>query len=170
MKVTLEATADYGRSTLGAGRIWRGTSDQGTPVECLVAGMRPDSDDPAVEERFERERDALPEAEGPICPDCGEPMVLHGGEAEEGETTMRGEVDLFEVVARWLMASDSTLAPPGVTAAGLAAHLKERLEKEDNKATLDRLLKAARAASLYIIDCVMHFREVRPTTGEVGHA
>jgi hypothetical protein len=175
MKITVEHTDCHSRSDYGLGRVWTGTTDQGTPLKVLICGMQSDSDDPAMVERFDREHDALP-AFSEVCPDCGEPMVEHQLVSESG-TGVVGEarVDMYEVMARMLIGfGDSKLPiPKGETAAGLAARLRERLPRID-KEYHDDLLRAAHAVTMYVVERVMAAQGiakiVAPGSPVAGHA
>jgi len=172
MKITMEATTRISQSPLGMGRVWHGTTDQGTPVKVLVSGLAADSDDPEVEAQFDREHEALPDEEGPLCPDCGQPMELHELAAMPVETErhLRAEVDLYEVIARWLMAYGSEMVPPETNEAELAEHLRQHLKRRD-PGHHDRLMNAAKVTALYIARRVLQeAAEIKPTTHETGHA
>jgi len=172
MKICMNPTTRISRSPMGIGRVWEGQTEQGTPVKVLVSGLAAGSDDPALAAQFDREHEELPVEDGPKCPDCGEPLEYHvaevGGEAE----MRRAEVDLYEVVARWLMASDNELAPPGVTEAGVAEHFRNKLEALDPGAH-KRLMKAAGVVTRYVAEQILGAAEPVPsihTHHRPGHA
>jgi len=170
MKLTIEATTRISSSPLGTGRVWEGKTDQGTPVRVLVSGLAAGSDDPAVEAQFDREHDALPEPEGPRCPDCGEPMLYHAAAHDDDqghEVRMTAKVELYEVIARWLIASDSGLVPPGVTEEGVAEYFRKNLERFDPDAH-QRLTNAAKVIVLYIAEQLLV--KATPQPDVVGHA
>ena len=167
MKITMEATTRISNSPLGTGRVWEGTTDHGTPVRVLVSGLAAGSDDPVAEAQFDAEHDALPKPDGPLCPDCGEPMEYHALEDSPHEPRMQASVDLYEVIARWLMASDSELAPLGLDETAVAAHMRERPEQLDPDAH-ERLLNAAKVVTLYIAKRLL--QKAVPQPDVVGHA
>src|SRR5262249_39226930 len=118
MKITMSATNRCSKSEIGVGRVWEGQTEFGTPVKVLVSGLAANTDDPAMQAQFDKEHDEPPYAsDGPVCPDCGQPMELHAVEIGEEQIVEHRQVkiDLYDVMVRWLMASDSEMVPAGVT-------------------------------------------------------
>jgi hypothetical protein len=169
MKMSIGPTDRVSRSPLGVGRVWVGTTDQGTPVKALVCGLQSDSDDPALVAQFDREHDALPQLPE-TCPDCGGALIEH---------KLVGElvIDMYEVIARWMIAyadagGTDMPAPEGLTSAQTADYMRASLATGD-KAQHDALVAAAHAASRYVIDKVMAAQGIEQRDGigqVVGHA
>jgi hypothetical protein len=163
-KITIEPTDRAGRSPLGSGRVWEGTTDQGTPIKVLICGLLPSSDDPALVAQFDREHDALP-ALPEVCPDCGEPHIEH---------KLVGElvIDMYMVIARWMIAfaaagGTDMAAPAGLTETQMADNLRAELATRD-RAYHDALVAAAHAASRYVIDKIMAAQGIEQLDGMIG--
>lgn len=167
MKITVEHTDRCSSSDHGIGRVWEGTTDQGTPVKVLICGLLPGSDDPVLAAQFEREHDAIPDMP-PVCPECGEPM-------EEHKLVAEVRIDMYEVMARMLIGfGDSKLPmPPGETPAALANRLRDRLALVD-KEYHDDLVRAANGVTLYVVERLMAAQGITNLTptisGVAGHA
>ena len=157
MKITMSETRRCSKSEMGVGRVWEGQTEFGTPVKVLVSGLAANTDEPAMQAQFDREHDALSYAsDGPVCPDCGELMELHSmeiGEEPLDELIEHRQVaiDLYDVMVRWLMASDDELVKPGVSEELLAEHFRTNLERLDPDAHR-RLTKAAGAVAVFIAE------------------
>lgn len=169
MKITIEATGRMSRSPFGgAGRVWEGETDLGTPVKALVSGLAAGSDDPQMVQRFDAEHDAMQAETEPkpdeICPDCGEPLETHRqvvvGDlplSENGPLIAEVKIDMHEVIARWIMAyggDRGVPVPPGTTPHALANSLRTHLPLAD-KPYHDALVKAANAVTQYICEQIM---------------
>jgi len=131
MKITIEATENIAQSPLGAGRVWTGETDLGTPVRALVSGMQPGNDDPETVKRFQAEYGAISR---PICPDCGEPLDEHEHElVEEHKLIGSVTIDLNEVIAAWIMAYGESRVemPKGATREDLARCLGSAVRETD---------------------------------------
>lgn len=142
MKITVEHTDEIDQSRAGQGRVWVGTTEKGTPVRALIAGISPASDDPVMIDRLEREYDEIPRIGPPLCPVCGEPMV-----PETHPEVMHAiplELDLYVVAAHWIAGYTGTAV---VTP---AKDIREEVTASVSKEELGRLLEAARAAADYI--------------------
>jgi len=175
MKITITVTDRISQSPMGVGRVWEGQTEHGTPVKALIAGLAANTDDPALQAQFDKEHDAIPEV-GPLCPDCGMPMIEHSMEADEEEGLIEHhqvEIDLYDVMVRWLMASDDELVKPGVTEEQLAEHFRNNLEQLDPDAHA-RLTKAAGVVTKFVVErLIIGAKPVRPeikTLHRPGHA
>lgn len=61
MKITIESTDKIVKLNGLPARIWEGQTDSGVPVICYVSLISPQTHDPEVNARFERElREVLP--------------------------------------------------------------------------------------------------------------
>lgn len=154
MKLTITPTDEADRSKLGHGRIWEGKTGSGVPVRVLVAGLMPDTADARLRRMFEREYDALRELEITV----------------EDDVVMRSaSVDLYQVIARWLIAYGDKAGfklPPDKSPDALAKELREHADDHPN----DRLLVAAATeVTKYIVDLVLTAPPVA-VSSEVGHA
>lgn len=172
MKITIESTDRISKSDYGVGRVWEGTTDQGTPVKALVAGLAAGSDDPVLEAQFDREHAALTDVPD-TCPDCGEPLVEHAV-VEQGQLV----IDLYDVAARMLetFGEGRVEKPEGVTPERLAKMLREQLPKVD-KDYHDRLLRTASEMTQFIVMKFMEGQGItrldafeQATVKDVGHA
>ena len=89
------------------------------------------------------------------CPDCGKRHV-------------KIEIDLYEVVARWIIAYSNEPLPPGCKAWEVADSLRHRHRTENGEC--DRLVAAARAATQYVSEQIVDQYEMQTTQDVAGHA
>lgn len=150
MKITLTPTQEADVSSLGAGHVWEGKTEKGTPVRALICGLMPSSDDPKMIERFVREYTEVPEVDLAVCPDCGQPLSSH-------RPTRTVGVDPYQVIARFVIGADMGLAEgdeePEDDPNRLAEIYREQLA-DHNRAHHDRMLRAAHMVLEYVEDIV----------------
>lgn len=162
MKVIVEATTKASQSAHGFGRVWKGVTDQGTPVVLLECGLAPNSDDPVVIAQLEAERATVPKYEGPACPDCGAVMqpALQGA-----------QIDIYEVMARFVLAA-GTFVWPGDSKKDphdLAEHYRANLERRSPEQH-DRLYNACETVLEYVNEQIIQ-QLLGDNMGEAqGHA
>lgn len=90
------------------------------------------------------------------CPGCGELLP-------DGETHMAFSIDLYEVLARWMIAYSDEPLPPGCNTEELADSMRQRLQ--ENPIEHDRLIAAAAAATQYVGDQIVSQMQHEDVTG-----
>ena len=86
------------------------------------------------------------------CPGCGELLP-------DGERHLSFSIDLYEIIARWLVAYSNEPLPPGCGYAELADNLRRRLN--ENGREHDRLIAAAMATTQYVGDQIVSQYEMQ---------
>lgn len=155
MQLTLISTDEADSSRTGCGRVWEGTTGNGTPVRVLICGMLPNSDDPAVVERFDAEYATLPEVEGAF--------------ELPGLVMRAAKIDLLEIVAMLLMSYGKDIGmevPPGLTVEQFANDLRDAAVPDPR---IEHLLRGADEVSRFIVGKVLNAPVVNSSV-EIGNA